>query len=117
MGYGHRIQGISSVVFGSQNDKSDGRAVIPTKPHCPCGSGQRAFGPARQHCEAFIFEKTQVPLKTVPLLDGLLSSSAERLKERRFQDTASPRTPNQWHITIKAEEICFKALPARVVIH
>ena len=54
--------------------------------------------------EGFFCEKTRAPLKTVPLLDGLPSSSAERHNERRFQDTASPRTPKQWHIKIQAEE-------------
>ena len=33
----------------------------------------------------------------MPLLDGLPSSSAERQSEGRFQATASPRTPKQWH--------------------
>ena len=58
-----------------------------------------------QRREGFFLEKTQVPRNTVPLLDGLPSSSAERHNERRFQDTASPRTPKQWHIKMKAKKI------------
>ncbi len=58
-----------------------------------------------QRREGFFLEKTQVPRNTVPLRDGLPSSSAERHNERRFQDTASPRTPKQWHIKMKAKKI------------
>ena len=63
----------------------------------------------------FSSRKTQVPWKTVPLLDGLPSSSAERHNELRFQDTASPRTPKQWHIMMKAKEKSFTALPFRAI--
>ncbi len=39
------------------------------------------------------------PSGIVPLLVGLPSSSAERHNELRVQDTASPKTPKQWHNT------------------
>ena len=64
-----------------------------------------------QRREGFFLEKTQVPRNTVPLRDGLPSSSAERHNERRFQDTASPRTPKQWHIKMKAKKT-ITALPS-----
>ena len=68
-------------------------------------------GPNGQRRKGFFIGKTGVPRKTVPLLDGLRSSSAERHSERRFQATASPRTPKQWHKKIKAKEKSFTALP------
>lgn len=45
----------------------------------------------------------------MPLLDGLTSSSAERHGERPFQDTASPKTPKQWHFKMKSKEKSYTA--------
>ena len=67
--------------------------------------------PLSQCGEGLFFEKTRVPQETVPLLDGLPSSSDERRNARRFQATASPRTPKQWHIEMKAKEKTFMVLP------
>jgi hypothetical protein len=64
----------------------------------------------KQRRDGIFFEKTGVP-KNVPLLDGHPSSSAELRKERGFQDTASTRTPKQWHLKMKPEEKFFTASP------
>ncbi len=64
-----------------------------------------------QRRDGFFFEKTRVPGKTVPLLDGLTSSSAERHSERPFQANVSPMTPKQWHIKMSAKEKSCTASP------
>ena len=67
--------------------------------------------PVAQRRGDFFLEKTRFPVETMPLLDGLPSSNAERQNERRFQNTASPATPRQWHIKTKAKQISITALP------